>query len=136
MYRTVETSTWDDDEVRNLCPNGKLLFVYLFTNRASHVSGIYYLPDVTIRYELGISDRVLDTLWDTLSRARLAWRDKQRQVVFVRSMLRYQGKGDKHLRSAAAQIRTVHKCSLIARFVTEYPEIRKHAELSFSKGAG
>lgn len=130
MYRLVETGTWDDPKVHELYPEAKLLFIYLFTNRYGHLSGIYYLPDTTILYELGAKKNKvcrypIDTLWDTLSGAGLVWRDKKNQVVFVKSMFKYQGQGEKHYRSAATHIKTLHRTGLINRFIEVYPKIKE-----------
>lgn len=125
MYRTVETGAWDDPEVRPLSPQAKLLFFYLFTNRHTHVSGIYYLLPITAAAETGLPLRTLDTLWDTLSGARLAWFDPQCTVIFVRSMLRHQGHGEKNERAAAAQLETLHNSFLISRFLKEYPTVTR-----------
>lgn len=124
VYRTLDTATWDDPSVRGLSHEGKLLFVYLVTNRHTHVSGMYYLPDVLIVHETGLPQRRLDTLWHTLSGARLAYRDTQRDVVWVRSMLRHQGRGEKNAKSAAAHVLTLHKSPLIQDFLREYPHVR------------
>lgn len=126
MYRTVETGLWDDPDVRPLSPQAKLFFVYLFTNRHGHVSGIYYLLPVTAAAETGLQQRALDTLWHTLSSAGLAWFDRKCNVVFVRSMLRHQGRGEKNQRAAAAQLSTLHNSCLISTFLKEYPEVRPY----------
>lgn len=126
MFRTIETSIWDDPKVINLPPLGKLLFAYLITNRHSHLSGIYYLPDSLISTETGIQHKNLDTLWDTLSDSGLSWNDKKTHVVFVKNMFRYQGRGDKNLRAAANNIKTLHNSILINRFLESYPEIKRY----------
>lgn len=125
MYRTVETGAWDDPEVRPLSPQAKLLFFYLFTNRHTHVSGIYYLLPVTAAAETGLPLRVVDTLWDTLSKAELAWFDSKCLVVFVRSMLRHQGRGEKNERAAATQLGTLHNSFLISKFLSVYPSVAR-----------
>lgn len=126
MYRTIETSFWDDPKVANLNPQAKLLFVYLITNRHSHVSGIYYLPDGLIADEIGVNLKQLDTLWHTLSDLGLSWRDKKTHVVYVKNMFRYQGRGDKNLRAAANNIKTLHNSILINKFIENYPEIKRY----------
>jgi len=65
----------------------------------------------------------IDTLWHTVSELGLAWRDEKLELVFVKSMLRHQAHGDKAMRSAAAQIKTLHNSVLINKFIDFYPEI-------------
>ncbi len=94
MYRTIDTAFWTDPKVRLLPTLGRTLLLYFITNPHTHVSGIYYLPKHVIAHETGISDRALDTLSDTLSSAGFCAFDPARELVWVKNMMRYQGKGD------------------------------------------
>ena len=123
VYRSVETSTWDDPKVRSLPPSGKLLFVYLFTNRHSHVSGIYVLPPVLGQYETGLKGKEWDTLCDTLSSAGLCRFDGPRDVVWVVNAFRYQGRGEKNERAAARHMLALHNSPLINEFLQSYPAV-------------
>lgn len=120
MYRVIETSTWADPRVKQLDPEGKLLFLYLITNSHAHVGGIYYLPDVLIRLETGIKRKKLDTLWDTLSQLGLTCRDRASEVVWVVNMLRYQGRGEKIKLSVEKHLRTLHDSPLVQQFIAHY----------------
>jgi hypothetical protein len=75
-----------------------------------------------IRYNLGFSPQLLAGLWKTMAQHDLAYRDAKTDVVWVRRMLFYQGKGEKNARAAARQLETLHNCSLIERFLEAYPE--------------
>ena len=119
MYRTLDCGWSDDPKVRSLPRDGKLLFIYLISNRLSHVSGIYYLPDALVQHALGLPARALDTLWDTLSEAELVLRDTAREIVFVQSMMKIQGRGEKNFRAAAYHLATLHKSPLIKDFLVE-----------------
>ena len=143
MFRSIETGTWDDPKVLELPSPSKLLFVYLFTNRHSHLSGIYYLSDAIVLDELGgkkekLCGYPIDTLWDTLSTSSLAWRDKKLQMVFVKNMFKYQGQGEKHYQSAAKHIRTLHGTELINKFIEVYPRIKtfgiEHFQIGYPIG--
>ena len=130
MYRTIETEIWTDPRFTSLPQNGKLLFLYLFSNTHSHLCGLYYLPDAYVVTDTHINQTELDTLWDTLSSAGLIWRDRKFHMIWVKNMLKRQtgGKkiGDKALRSAANHIRTLHKCLIIHEFIERYPQVKKH----------
>ena len=130
MYRTCDTATWTDPKVKSLPPAGKLLFVYLFTNSHSHVSGIYYLPTITIVHETGLKQKDVDTLLHTLSSAGLAHYDAETEVIWVVKMLDRQGRGRKNAASAAAQLRSLHKCRLIKDFLQFY----SHREIPYTIG--
>lgn len=121
-YRTIETSIWTDPKIKGLDAKGKLLFVYLFTNTHTHVSGLYYLPDLIVEHETAIPKRQVDALWDTLSKGYLVKRDRVSEVVWVVNMLKFQGKGEKIRLSCEAHLSTLHKCVLIKDFLEYYKE--------------
>ena len=128
IYRTIETSTWDDERVKKLHPLGKLLFVYLITNRHAHVSGIYYLSAAEAADETGLTESRADTLLDTLSHSGLIAQDRVSGVIWVKKMLDKQGRGKKNSARAAAQLKTLHKCSLIKDFLEFY----KHRHIPYT----
>ncbi len=126
MYRTIETSLWDDPKVLSLDSPAKLLFIYLITNRWAHVSGIYRIPAVIARSELAFTDTVYDRVCDRVSGAGLASFDQTREIVFVKNMMRYQGRGEKNERSAANQLKTLHNSFLIKEFLDFYPSVKRY----------
>lgn len=134
MYRTVDSAFWSDPLVVALCPEAKLLALYLITNPHTHLGGIYYLPMSAIEEETGIASRRLNTLCDTLSSSGFARFDKKTKVVWVRNMFRYQGKGEKNDRSVARQLLTLHKSSLINDFLESYPEVKTHLPIGYRIG--
>lgn len=125
MYRTIDASFWTDPKVKKLPTTAKLLFLYLVTNTHSHVSGIYYLPMVTTSYETGIATKVLDTLCNTLSGAGLIRFDTKMEVVWIKNMFRYQGRGEKNARAAANHIAGLHNSSLVQEFLLYYPDVAR-----------
>ena len=145
MYRTIDASFWTDPKVKKLDAQGKLFLLYLITNPHSHVSGIYVIPWLYIQSETKISLKSLDTLSNTLSDLGIVGFDRENDVVFVVNMLRYQGRGEKNLRSAANQLRSIHKTYLINEFVKVYPPVSQffvdtvsipYPELAFRSGSG
>lgn len=131
MYRSIETSLWSDPRIRKLDPSAKLAFLYLITNSHAHLSGIYSLPLFFMSYETGLPDRVLDSLFDTLSIGNLAFFDPEREVVFVKNMFRYQGRGEKNEKSAAKQLPTLHGTPLIHLFIDAYPNVKAFLDDDF-----
>ena len=126
VYRNIETSLWDDPKVLGLPAPGKLLFVYLITNRHTHVSGIYVLPPVLAQFETGLKPETWDTLCHTLSEVGLVRFDVERSVVWVVRMFEYQGKGEKNEKSAAKHLDTLHKSPMIKDFLRTYPGVKEH----------
>ncbi len=126
VYRSVETSLWSDPRVRSLDPHGRYLFLYLITNPHSHVGGIYYLPVSLMAIETGLSDRVLESRLDTLSGSGIAQFDRQKEVVWVVNMFRYQARGQKNEISVANHLKTLHDSDLIDEFLIRYPNVTQH----------
>lgn len=125
LYRTIDAAFWTDPKVRSLSPDGRLLFLYLITNPHTHVSGIYYLPRNVMAHETGLIPKTVNTLCDTLSSAGFCGFDVQRELVWVKNMMKYQGRGEKNLKSAAHHIiEDLHNSPLIVDFAASYPEIR------------
>lgn len=52
--RYVNTKFWDDKYIRSLDPNGKLLFIYLFTNSLATIAGAYEIELERMRFDTGI----------------------------------------------------------------------------------
>lgn len=126
MYRGIETSFWDDPKVKTLDPAGKLGFLYLITNRHSHVSGIYILQGFLAQHETGLSDRVWHRVSDTLSELGLACFDGKTDVVWVVNMFGYQGRGEKNERAAAAHLASLHNSTLVRDFLRKYPAVERY----------
>lgn len=127
MYRTIDASFWTDPKVRKLDFTTKGLFLYLVTNPHTHVSGLYYLPKLIAQHETGLAQNTLSKSADTLSGLRLCLFDWPNELVWVRKMFRYQGKGERNTLSAVHHIRKdIHNSFLINEFLLEYPEVADH----------
>lgn len=125
MYRTIDAAFWTDPKVKALPANGRLLFLYFITNPHTHVSGIYYLPRNVMAHETGLQEKAVDTLCDTLSSAGFCGFDRVLELVWVKNMMRYQGRGEKNRRSAAHHVtEDLHNSPLAGEFLTAYPEVR------------
>ena len=89
-YRTVKVSMWAQDEwFMDLPIDGKLLWVYLFTNGHTSVCGLYKLPLRTILFETGLSkDRALELLGNFATCGKAKYADG---VIWVTKMREHQG---------------------------------------------
>ena len=125
MYRTVDALFWTDEDVRDLRPDAKFLFLYLITNPHGHVSGIYSLIREWIVSEIGWPKRKVNTLCDTLSSAGFVRFDTKNHIVWVKNMLRYQGRGEKNERGARSQLKSLPKSPLILEFLDYYPAVKE-----------
>lgn len=93
-YRQVVTAIWNDRKVRELPPDGKLLFIYLITCGHGHVSGLYLLPIAAAARETGLSERRIRALLVAGEMTPVVSFDPKFGVVWVRSMLKHQGRGE------------------------------------------
>jgi hypothetical protein len=135
MYRTVLASFWSDPEVKRLVRAGHkdavYFALYLFTNEHTHVSGIYHLDLVQAERETGCKGAAKlfamleDKRWGN-GKAGFAFYDEETETVWVRSMLRHQGRGAQNEKAAAKQLRTLHGSRLIAPFLETYPAVAQY----------
>jgi hypothetical protein len=127
MYRTIDAAFWTDQKIRKLSPEGRLLFLYLITNPHTHVSGLYYLPLLIAEHESGLSKAHLKSSLESLSKSGLCRYDHDAELILVKKMFRFQGRGLKNTLSAARHLsEDVHKSFLINEFLVIYPEVSQH----------
>ena len=124
MYRTIDSAFWTDPKTRALSPSARLLFLYLVTNPHSHVGGIYYLPFVLIAPETGLSRRAAGAAMTVLEDAELVSYDRPAEVIWVRNMMRYQGRGEKNERSVARHLEGLRSPCIVAKYLDAYPNVK------------
>ena len=61
-YRQIHTQIWTDNWFLELAPDEKLLFIYLFSNDKSSLSGIYEIHDKLISFETGMKMSRINTI--------------------------------------------------------------------------
>jgi hypothetical protein len=124
MYRTIDSQVHDDPKFKKLTLEGKYLFLYLITNRHSHLSGIYYLPDCLIAHETGIPIKRLDALWRGFDTLSIAFRDRSRDLVWVKNMLKYQSTGQNAKVAVVKHLLTLEDSKLKRDFIQYYPDLK------------
>ena len=134
MYRTICTELWTDPKVRALSCHGKLLFLYLITNPHSHLSGLYYLPLVTLLHETGMDRRGFKGGSESLIEQKLILWDQEFEQWWVVHMFDYQGRGMNTDKGVAVHLKTLHKSVLINYFLATYPSVQTYFSLSPSEG--
>jgi len=120
MYRIIETSIWNSPKIRPHGPIVKLLAVYLFGNDQSHVSGLYFLSKAKTCEDLGITQKQFDEAFGILCKEGFCFWDDFLSLVWVKNLLKKNGKGPKVGICVAKHLRTLHKSKLIAPFLEYY----------------
>ena len=91
--RMVNTQFWDDNYVMDLDPIEKLLFLYLLTNQATNMLGIYELHIRRIAFDTGIDKDMVLKIFDRFDKA-----DKAKYVdgyVILKNFTKHQSYNDK-----------------------------------------
>jgi hypothetical protein len=88
-YRTIQTGIWDEDEwFHSLSSDGKLLFIYLFSNKLVSLAGIYKVPLSTIEYCTGIPrEQVVELLQQFTADGKVFY---ENGVVWVINLRKFQ----------------------------------------------
>jgi hypothetical protein len=73
-----------------------------------------------MQHETGLAEKALGWAIDTLSKGYLCRVDTPSEVVWVVNMLKYQGRGQKIVKSVTDQLLTLHACPLIPEFLEHY----------------
>jgi hypothetical protein len=99
-YRSFSTGTWQDPWFEKLSTNGKLLFIYLWTNDVCNQAGCYQISLRRAEFETGLK---LSKTIKELS-PKVEW-FQEHNIVWIRSFFRRQCANEKF---ALAGIRSLH----------------------------
>jgi len=122
-YRPIYKTFWDDPDIQELDKDGKLIFLYLCTNRAVTESGIYEITPRTISKDTEIESNKVEELLNN-GRIKNIQYDKENKVVFVRHLHKKYGTGGKPrliIRSIINDFRHTSKSPLWEEFIKVNP---------------
>ena len=122
MYRAIHETYWSDPTVRLLNIEESHLFLYCITNRYNHVSGLYYIPLVTMAYEskFGTPSEGFRRGLATLDRHNLVHFDHDFEVCWVVNFLKHQSMSPNLKIGVSNHLGTLHKTPLIHDFIEKY----------------
>jgi hypothetical protein len=121
-YRLIQTRIWVDAWFLELSLEGKLLFVYLFTNQRASVCGLYELPMRVMAFDTGMDLNSIKKYLDIFSKTDKAYYDFTTSVIWVVNMPKYQGTtSPKLLPRIMADVKAVPGCELKTKFLQKYP---------------
>lgn len=91
-YRPILCGFWDDPDIEAFTPEEKLVYLFLFSNRATTESGIYSISDKFISERTGVSNSKINTILNTLkNKYKKITRDGN--VIFIHGFLNRNYKG-------------------------------------------
>lgn len=120
MYRTIDTSIWNDPRIRKLDPIAKILAVYLITNDRTHITGLYFFSLALASDELQIDIVKMRKAFKLLCDVKFCKWDEERRVIWVVNMWKRQGKAGVHFDRLQNHFLTLNNTPLIGQFLSRY----------------
>lgn len=88
-YIRIATKFWQDEKVRELSDDGKLLYLYVLTSPHSNMAGYYVLPKPYVAYDLNWLPERLDKAFRELFRKGLIKYCERSAVILIPNFLKY-----------------------------------------------
>lgn len=121
-FRSIHSKMWRDSWFTELDVDGKLLWVYLITNSAASLTGIYYMTVKFASFETGLSQERVTTL---LSQFTLAGKiEYENDVVWIRRMRKYQAANETSPKVSARILKDLAEipdCKVKRLYMAQYP---------------
>ena len=118
-YRTIKMAFWTDPFIESLSPQGKLLYIYLFTSPNTSNLGVLEVSKKRISYETGLLEDEVEEHLSALESAGKLLRDGEAMWVtnFIRNQTSTSPKMVQSLRRLAQELSSeVIKTSLLEQF--------------------
>ena len=120
MYRTIDTSIWNDQRIRKLDCTAKLLSVYLFTNDRTHITGLYFFSLALASDELSIEISKIRQAFKELCNVGFCRYDEERRVLWVVNMWKRQPHHGVALDRIQNHFLTLNGTPLVGQFLSRY----------------
>lgn len=116
-YRQIHTQIWKDSWFFELDAREKLLFMYLFSNDCTSLSGMYKLPKAIIAFETGLSAQFIDKALEKFAIAKKVFYADG--VVWVVNMQKYHGyKSPKVASRVESDLQEIPDCAIKRAYMT------------------
>ena len=89
IYSAVYSQIWKDKKIRNLSLEGKICFIYTFTNSDTTPSGIYNFDVDVAKVEIGLSNSKFEKAFKELIKNGLIKWDEERNIIWVVNKFKY-----------------------------------------------
>jgi hypothetical protein len=127
MYRTVDSLTWEDPWFRRLEPDGKLLFLYLFTNSLIGPSGAMEITVEKMQFDTGLTGNRFSKALSRLQPKVMWW--PELDVAWVRNFYKHQRANSNDFFTRAARKAALGFAAEVQAVIYgEYPELSSNNE--------
>jgi DnaD/phage-associated family protein len=109
--RGFNTEFWADTFIEALPPEGKLLYIYLWTNPHCNQAGIYNISLGRIAYETHLPIDTLPALMKSLE-TKIKWYQDD-ELVWVKNFIKHQYKSPKFLIGAANRLKSINNNGVV-----------------------
>lgn len=116
-FRQIHTQIWKDDYFLELAPEEKLLFIYLFSNENTSLTGLYKISMRVICFETGLDQRfVADTLSKFEQAGKVCY---ENNLMWVINMRKYHETRSPTIKTAIAKdLARIPDCPLKKRYLS------------------
>lgn len=136
-YVRVANKIWQDEKIKNLSDDAKLLYLYVLTSPHSNMAGYYVLPKPYVAYDLNWLPERLDKAFGELLRNGLIKYCEQSDVVLIPNFLKYNPMQNKNQAiGAARRVRELPSNTLAKDFLTVLKRFAEPFLEHFAKGFG
>lgn len=110
-YRNIDTSIWKDDWFLDLAPDEKLLFIYLFSNENTLLTGLYKISLRVIEFETGLSREFITATLGKFSNAKKVFYENG--IIWVINLRKYnESRSPKVIARIAWELRQIPDCPI------------------------
>lgn len=134
-YIRIATKFWQDEKVRELSDDGKLLYLYVLTSPHSNMAGYYVLPKPYVAYDLNWLPERLDKAFRELFRKGLIKYCERSAVILIPNFLKYNPMQNKNqAKGAARRVAELPENTLTRDFETVLKRFAKPFVEPFAEG--
>lgn len=134
-YIRIATKFWQDEKVRELSDDGKLLYLYVLTSPHSNMAGYYVLPKPYVAYDLNWLPERLDKAFGELFRKGLIKYCERSAVILIPNFLKYNPMQNKNqAKGAARRVAELPENTLTRDFETVLKRFAKPFVEPFTEG--
>lgn len=128
-FRQIHTRIWKDEWFLDLQPDEKLLFVYLFSNENTSLSGMYKLSFKVICFETGIEDgRAKEIMAKFSQDGKVFYADN---IVWIVNMRKYHASNSiKVIKRIEKDLELIPHCDLKIRYIYHNDMVSKQVGLN------